>query len=111
MKLSILILVVSLSLVLGRPQTVLDFEGDDHEHTQEGEAGRDVGGEYSWTSPEGENFKVVYVADEDGYRVVESNAVPVNADGIAADGNQGSFTSEEGGEEEGEEEEEEEEER
>ncbi|XP_063589691.1 uncharacterized protein LOC134766692 [Penaeus indicus] len=108
MKLSILLLVVCLSLALGRPSTVIDFEGEDHEHTQEGEAGRDVEGMYSWTSPEGENFKVIYVADEDGYRVVESNAVPVNADGVAADGNQGSFTSEEGeGGDEGEGEEEE----
>ncbi|XP_027230126.1 uncharacterized protein [Penaeus vannamei] len=108
MKLSILLLVVSLGLVLGRPSTVLDFEGDDHEHTQEGDPGKGVEGMFSWTSPEGEDFKVVYVADEDGYRVVESNAVPVNADGVAADGNQGSFTSEEGeggDEEEGEEEE------
>ena len=51
---------------------------------------------FSWTSPEGEEFYVKYIADENGYRIVESNAVPVSADGVAADGNQGSFSGEEG---------------
>ncbi|KAG7170525.1 hypothetical protein Hamer_G023992 [Homarus americanus] len=32
-----------------------------------------------------------YVADEHGYRVVESNAVPISSWGAKADGNQGSF--------------------
>ena len=56
----------------------------------------------SWTSPEGEEFHVSYVADELGYRVMESNAVPENSEGLKADGNQGAFEDEgeegEGGE-------------
>ncbi|KAK7075532.1 hypothetical protein SK128_026421 [Halocaridina rubra] len=86
------------AVALARPDTIFDFEGDDHQHEQEGEAGKQVQGSYSWTSPEGEEFYVKYVADENGYRIVESNAVPVSHDGVAADGNQGSFSSGEGGE-------------
>merc|ERR1712215_277256 len=52
-------------------------------------------GEYTFTSPEGEQYYVKYIADEDGFRVLESNAIPVSANNIAADGNQGSFISEE----------------
>ena len=42
-----------------------------------------------WESPEGEEFVVKYIADERGYRVLESNAVPTNADGLRANGEQG----------------------
>ncbi|XP_042872964.1 uncharacterized protein LOC122253741 [Penaeus japonicus] len=86
---SLVILAVAV-LVTARPD-VLSFEGDEHQHQQEGDAGDHVEGSYSWTSPEGLEFYVKYVADEDGYRVMESNAVPVNHDGMAADGNQGAF--------------------
>ncbi|KAA0201320.1 hypothetical protein HAZT_HAZT006000 [Hyalella azteca] len=41
-----------------------------------------------WTSPEGTEFFVRYVADEFGYRVVESNALQRSAHGQLADGNQ-----------------------
>ncbi|XP_068214624.1 uncharacterized protein [Palaemon carinicauda] len=74
--------------------TVLDFEGNDHYHKQEEDSGDRVEGYYSWTSPEGDEFYVKYIADEDGYRVVDSNAVPVSHDGVKADGNQGSFGGE-----------------
>ncbi|XP_064102158.1 cuticle protein 16.8-like [Macrobrachium nipponense] len=91
----ILAMACAACLVKGAP-TVFDFEGDDHFHKQEGEPGNKVEGYYSWTSPEGEEFYVKYVADEDGYRVVDSNAVPVSHAGVKADGNQGSFGGEEG---------------
>ena len=42
-------------------------------------------------SPEGVEFFVSYVADEDGFRIVDSNAVPVSSAGVRADGTQGSF--------------------
>ncbi|XP_071534862.1 uncharacterized protein [Panulirus ornatus] len=77
----------------GHPRPLLDFDADDHYHEQEGQAGTAITGSYGWTSPEGYHFLVRYVADKDGYRVLESNAVPVNADGVYADGNHGSFTS------------------
>ena len=48
----------------------------------------------SWTSPEGLELYVKYVADDKGYRVVESNAVPVTADGVAANGFQGDLSGE-----------------
>ena len=44
---------------------------------------------FRWESPEGREFIVRYIADEKGFRVLESNAVPVNADGLRADGAQG----------------------
>ncbi|XP_047481287.1 larval cuticle protein 2-like [Penaeus chinensis] len=98
MKFQVLLALVGLAAFAFARPDVLDFEGDDHEHEQEGEPGRAVEGEYRWTSPEGEEFFVKYVADEDGYRVVESNAIPRTRDGVAADGNQGSFDDEEEGE-------------
>lgn len=48
----------------------------------------------SWTSPEGEQYFVKYIADDDGFRILESNAVPAVGD-VRADGNQGSFFSSE----------------
>ncbi|XP_042219387.1 uncharacterized protein LOC121864430 [Homarus americanus] len=79
------------ALTVARPDTILDFEGDQQQQTQTGKGGEKVEGSYSWTSPEGEEFYVKYVADEHGYRVVESNAVPISSWGAKADGNQGSF--------------------
>ncbi|XP_069983787.1 uncharacterized protein [Penaeus vannamei] len=92
---TLFVLLAVVVLAAARPE-ILYFEGEDHQHQQEGDAGEHVEGSYSWTSPEGEEFHVQYVADEDGYRVLESNAVPVNHDGMAADGNQGAFGEEEG---------------
>merc|ERR1712121_352762 len=97
MKITMAILFGLVALAVAAP-TVFDFEGEDASHEQEGSPGEEVQGSYHWTSPEGEEFYVRYVADEDGYRVVESNAVPVNHDGVAADGNQGAFGSYEEGE-------------
>ena len=45
----------------------------------------------SWRSPEGLEFYVQYIADASGYRVLDSNAVPVTVFGVRADGNQGAF--------------------
>merc|ERR1712055_370893 len=92
MKITMAILLGLVAVAVARP-TVFDFEGDDASHEQEGSPGEEVQGSYRWTSPEGDEFYVKYVADEDGYRIVESNAVPVNHDGVAADGNQGAFGS------------------
>nr|XP_027238896.1 larval cuticle protein 2-like [Penaeus vannamei] len=88
MKFNILVIVglAAVTMATARPDTVLDFEGEEHKHQQEGDAGNKVEGSYSWTSPEGEEFYVKYVADEDGYRVVESNAVPVSHGRVHADG-------------------------
>ncbi|XP_076028507.1 uncharacterized protein LOC143017606 [Oratosquilla oratoria] len=49
----------------------------------------------SWTSPDGTEYFVKYVADRFGYRVVESNAVPVTGTGVRANGRQVSFESNE----------------
>ncbi|KAK4291157.1 hypothetical protein Pmani_035995 [Petrolisthes manimaculis] len=68
--LSVVLVVVLVGLVAGRPDTIFDFEGDDHAQEQSGEAGESV---------------------EGSYRVLESNAVPVSHDGQRADGNQGAF--------------------
>ncbi|CAL4191459.1 unnamed protein product, partial [Meganyctiphanes norvegica] len=85
--------------VVAHPETIVDIAVVDAEtrdgadvdlaHVQEGKAGTAVTGEYSWESPEGITFVVKYIADELGYRVVESNAIPVNSDGLRSDGTQG----------------------
>ncbi|XP_050702313.1 uncharacterized protein LOC126988295 [Eriocheir sinensis] len=75
-----MLLVVALGLVVtaaARPDTIFDFEDDDAEHEQKGVAGKAVTGEYKWESPEGLDFKVKYIADDRGYRVIEYNAVPL----------------------------------
>ncbi|XP_066957088.1 pupal cuticle protein-like [Macrobrachium rosenbergii] len=88
----ILGLVAITALVHGRRKnTIYEFETDDQSQEQRGEAGVAVKGSYSWVSPEGIEYRVKYVADELGYRIVSSNAVPINQQGVAADGNQGSF--------------------
>merc|ERR1739838_829388 len=99
MKITMAILLGLVAVAIARP-TIFDFEGEDASHEQDGSPGEEVQGSYSWTSPEGDEFYVKYVADGDGYRIVESNAVPVNHDGVAADGNQGAFGSYEEGSEE-----------
>ncbi|XP_066957143.1 uncharacterized protein [Macrobrachium rosenbergii] len=81
------------TVTLARPDSVLDLDLDDIHHDQDIDDDQVITGTYSWTSPEGVEFFVRYVADEDGYRVVESNAVPVSADGVRANGEQGSFDS------------------
>ncbi|XP_063883631.1 LOW QUALITY PROTEIN: uncharacterized protein LOC135112769 [Scylla paramamosain] len=84
---SVVVVVVAAAAALGeaRPSdTVFNYEGEDHKHYQKGETGRKVEGYYSWFSPEGQEFYVQYVADELGYRVLESNALPVSSWGAHA---------------------------
>ncbi|KAB7500470.1 hypothetical protein Anas_01276 [Armadillidium nasatum] len=45
----------------------------------------------NWTSPEGNKYFVRYVADKLGFRIIDSNVVPVSNAGVKVDGNQGSF--------------------
>ncbi|KAG7170522.1 putative Larval cuticle protein 2-like 2 [Homarus americanus] len=43
MKYTVMVAVLALvALVVARPDSVLDFEGEDHEHEQEGEAGEEL---------------------------------------------------------------------
>ncbi|XP_076028397.1 larval cuticle protein 2-like [Oratosquilla oratoria] len=76
------------AFVACRPDEVIDIELDDQHHEAEGDFGDEVTGSFSWISPEGIEHFVKYVADEHGYRVVESNAVPVSGAGVRADGGQ-----------------------
>ncbi|CAL4174174.1 unnamed protein product, partial [Meganyctiphanes norvegica] len=77
-------------------ETMVDFELDDMNiHQDLDDDTGAITGEYTFTSPEGTQFFVKYIADTDGFRVLESNAVPVSSDNVRADGNQGSFTSDE----------------
>merc|ERR1711970_743807 len=91
MNYTVLLVLGMAALVAASP--IFEFSGEDANHEQDGSPGESVEGSYSWTSPEGTEFYVRYVADENGYRIVESNAVPINHDGVAADGNQGAFGS------------------
>ncbi|KAK7050066.1 hypothetical protein SK128_027581 [Halocaridina rubra] len=94
MKVLLLIALGLVALAAARPEEILDFEGEDAEHDQEGTPGESVTGEYRWESPEGIEFVVRYIADEKGYRVLESNAVP-SANGVAADGEQADLEGDE----------------
>ncbi|KAG7170540.1 cuticular protein 47Eg-like [Homarus americanus] len=90
MKCFVLVVLGLVALVTARPDVDLD------EITQIQDIAEDntITGSYSWKSPEGVEYFVKYIADGDGYRIVESNAVPVNGE-EAADGTQGSFLSSE----------------
>merc|ERR1711915_1051634 len=74
------LLIIALGLVAlaaARPSDdIVDFELDNQEQEQEGEPGKAVRGEYSWTTPNGEEYYVKYVADHLGYRVIEDNVFP-----------------------------------
>merc|ERR1712105_16377 len=94
MKFALFVLLGLAALAAANPDSILSFEADDI-HQEQGVDEDGISGSYSWTSPEGVEYFVRYVADGDGYRVVESNAVPVTADGVRANGEQGSFTSSE----------------
>merc|ERR1712183_795552 len=67
---------------------------DNFSHVQEiDDDGDEITGTYKWTDPAGNQLYVTYVADNHGYRVVDSNVVPITVGGIRADGAQGSFNS------------------
>ncbi|XP_071534847.1 uncharacterized protein [Panulirus ornatus] len=94
MKVMLIIALGLVALAAARPEDIFDFEGDDADHEQDGEAGDSVTGEYKWESPEGIEFVVKYIADDKGYRVLESNAVP-SANGVLANGDQADLEGDE----------------
>ncbi|XP_076028424.1 uncharacterized protein LOC143017519 [Oratosquilla oratoria] len=91
-SLTVLLLLGLAAIAVCRPDTIINFELEDQAHELEGDA-EERSGTVSWTSPEGVNLYYKYVADEYGYRIVESNAVPVSGAGVRADGQQVSFDS------------------
>ncbi|XP_071534577.1 uncharacterized protein [Panulirus ornatus] len=95
MKCTAFFLLSLAALVAARPDSILDLDLDDIHHNQAIDDDTTVTGTYSWTSPEGVEYFVKYVADASGFRVLDSNAVPTSAKGVRADGSQGSFFSSE----------------
>ncbi|XP_066956158.1 uncharacterized protein [Macrobrachium rosenbergii] len=93
MKFAVIVLLSMAALVLSRPDGVLDIDLGDILLSQEIAEDSSVTGSYTWTDPEGNQHFVKYVADDDGYRVLESNVVPATVDGVRANGEQGSFVS------------------
>merc|ERR1712168_945027 len=95
MKFQLILLVSLVGMSLASPglDFSVDSEGPEseeihHSHKQEGLTGTAVTGQYSWESPEGITFVVRYIADDKGYRVLESNAIPTH-NGLRANGEQG----------------------
>merc|ERR1719347_1737373 len=93
MKFTLIVLLGLAALATARPDSVLDFDLDDIHQEQDIDDDHVITGSYSWTSPEGTQYFVKYIADDKGYRVLESNAVPTSAHGVRANGQQGSFLS------------------
>jgi len=83
--------VLALVLVSAAAAPDVSNEDDDFSHVQQVIDGG-VTGEYRWED-DGVEYFVKYVADGDGYRVLESNAIPATASGVRADGAQGAFHS------------------
>merc|ERR1711890_123694 len=73
---SVLILACVIGAAVARPQEIFSYDAGSHAQSASGDAGTAVEGKYSYTSPEGDEIVVTYIADEDGYRVV-SDALPV----------------------------------
>ncbi|XP_045114180.1 calsequestrin-1-like [Portunus trituberculatus] len=92
---TILVLAGLAVLAAARPETSFSHETDDQHHGQNIDDDNTFIGSYRWMSPEGVEYFVNYVADEDGFRILESNAVPVSSAGVKADGLQGAFHSDE----------------
>ncbi|KAK8720879.1 hypothetical protein OTU49_013035, partial [Cherax quadricarinatus] len=67
------------------PADIINIELDHMDHEQEGVPGRAVKGEYSWVAPNGEEYRVEYIADHLGYRVLEDNVVPKGPVGESLD--------------------------
>ncbi|ROT64399.1 calcification-associated peptide-2 [Penaeus vannamei] len=67
MKVLILFALGLVALAAARPSDIIDFEEDHMEHEQEGIPG---------TAPDGNEYHVKYVADHNGYRIVDDNVVP-----------------------------------
>ncbi|XP_076028401.1 uncharacterized protein LOC143017497 [Oratosquilla oratoria] len=88
-----LLLLGMAALVACRPDGFLDISLEDIHHEAAGAGGQTVTGSYSWISPGGTEYFVKYVADKFGYRVVESNAIPVTGTGVRANGRQVLFDS------------------
>merc|ERR1711970_1338690 len=86
-----LVLLGLFALAVARPDTIVDSDEIVIEHDVDADGV--ITGSYSFTDPEGNTQYVKYIADEDGYRILESNAVPATIDNVRADGNQGAFTS------------------
>ncbi|XP_068214660.1 uncharacterized protein [Palaemon carinicauda] len=94
MKITLFVLFGLATLAMARPFSVFDFDLDDIHQDQDFDD-HVITGSYSWVAPGGTRYFVRYIADDDGYRVLESNAVPATAFGIRANGQQGSFFSSE----------------
>merc|ERR1712212_93768 len=74
--------------------TTINNVQDDFSHVQEiDDDGDEVTGTYRWKDGEGNEFFVSYISDEDGYRVLDSNVVPITVGGVRADGAQGASHS------------------
>ncbi|XP_071534557.1 cuticle protein 16.8-like [Panulirus ornatus] len=95
MKCLMLVLLGLATLVAARPDSVVDISEEDIHQSMEVGDDNTMTGSFSWTSPEGTQYFVKYIADGNGFRILESNAVPATVQGVKADGTQGSFLSSE----------------
>ncbi|XP_068214668.1 uncharacterized protein [Palaemon carinicauda] len=93
MKFALALVLAMVAMVYARPDNVVNVALEDILLDQDIAEDSTVTGTYSWTDPDGNEHFVKYVADDDGYRVLESNVVPATADGVRANGEQGSFVS------------------
>ncbi|XP_053650586.1 cuticle protein CP575 [Cherax quadricarinatus] len=76
MKVLLVLALGMLALAAALPTDIIDIDEDHLEHEQDGIPGRAVAGEYSWVAPNGEEYKIEYIADHLGYRVLDDNVLP-----------------------------------
>ncbi|KAL7632672.1 UNVERIFIED_CONTAM: hypothetical protein RMT77_016997 [Armadillidium vulgare] len=89
----VVLLFFLISLAFSLPRNVFRIDNDVFRMEQDidDDDSGIITGSYSWTSPNGKEFFIRYIADDDGFRVLDSNAIPVSPHGVKADGSQGSF--------------------
>ncbi|XP_064109440.1 neurofilament heavy polypeptide-like [Macrobrachium nipponense] len=65
------VLLLSLAVSLATGRTIFDYERDGLENKQKGLPGRSVTGQYEWRGPDGKVTEVSYIADHNGFRLLD----------------------------------------
>jgi len=69
------LLALFLAVAAAAPGNVIQVDLNDQNHSQSGDAGNSVSGQYSFTDGDGVTHTIRYIADDKGYRVIGRDSV------------------------------------
>jgi len=69
------LLALFLAVAAAAPGNVIQVDLNDQNHSQSGDAGNSVTGQYSFTDGDGVTHTIKYIADDKGYRVIGRSSV------------------------------------